>query len=85
MKDFDQIKDSIETLNAEQISLHAHAMKGAASFLSAENLRQIAESIEMMGRNSEFENIQNQLDCLREEIENCLSYLGQQEDLLSDT
>ena len=76
-EDLEKIRQSITEADADQLTLSAHALKGAAANLSAEQLRQIAYDLEKMGRSSDLKHAKDTLEKLQDEIDVCLDYIPQ--------
>jgi len=83
-ENLDQISESVRAVDAEQIALLSHALKGAAGNISAEPLREIAAQLEKIGRSGDLKLAENMLQTLRSEVENCLAYLPQAEDFIKE-
>lgn len=71
----DQIMHSTASDDAQQVSMEAHALKGAAGMLAAEALRQVAFEIEQSGKAGEIGQIRQMIDDLEKELRRCLDYI----------
>ena len=75
-QDMDKLTSSVRAADAEQITLLAHALKGAAGNLSAESLREVAAQLEQLGRSGDLEQAEEHCARLHQEVQRCLDYLS---------
>jgi len=58
------IKNSIDTLNFEELKFHAHSLKGVVANFAAPSVQEIAKSLETKGVNSENINLLEDFEIL---------------------
>lgn len=75
LSDLGRIQASLAENDPSGIATAAHALKGAAGMLRADELRRIAADLERIGRSHDLSQARQSVDALREEIRRCLDYL----------
>ena len=76
-RDLASLQQSIAGGDASATAKTAHALKGAAAIVAAEQLSSIAAEIERHGRQEQLSDLSRQLEQLKAETEKCLAYLPQ--------
>ncbi len=68
------LEQSVAAGDAEQTRRVAHGLKGAASYLCAARVRELAGQLEAMGRDADLSKADPVLTALRRELERCLEF-----------
>lgn len=68
-----KIEDSINRKDSESLRKSAHTLKGAVSNFSAQGAYNAAYDLEVIGKNSEFEEADGKLLSLKNEIESVIA------------
>jgi HPt (histidine-containing phosphotransfer) domain-containing protein len=63
----------------------AHALKGAAAMLRADEVRRVAADLERIGRSEDLSQASQSVDALRKEVRQCLDYLPEARALVAET
>lgn len=69
-----QMREALDSGNAESLSGVAHTLKGAAASLSAVHIREIAARIEGAGRQRQLDSVAEQLDQLDQAVEQLTTF-----------
>lgn len=67
--ELEHLEEGLVALDADTVAKRAHALKGAAANLSANSVRDIAATIESMGRRHDLDGADEQLESLKNEIQ----------------
>ena len=70
-----KIEHAIKSNDPEQIRKSAHTLKGSVSNFSAKKAYDAALTLENIGKDKTFENIQNSFNILKTEIDNAIEAL----------
>ncbi len=71
----DRLETGAAQGDARSVAESAHAIKGAASMVSAESLRQVAGELETLGRAADVAAAAKRTPALREEFERCVEFI----------
>jgi Amt family ammonium transporter len=73
--DVEMLQKSVAAADAEQIAHFAHRFKGAAGYIAADSLRELAADLEATARASDLSGAEAMLRAFRGELDQCLEYI----------
>src|SRR5690606_15915122 len=73
--DLQKIEQGLARFDAHDVAAVAHALKGAAGMLSAEQLTDNASKLEQLGQEQNLSEATQLLESLHEQVQRCLAYL----------
>jgi CheY-like chemotaxis protein/HPt (histidine-containing phosphotransfer) domain-containing protein len=76
-RDLQQLTEQIAAADAAAVARVAHALKGAAAMLAADRVASAAAELEQLGRNQQTDSMQQQLEQLKHQLDECIAYLPQ--------
>ena len=75
--DLERLEQSIAAGDAGETQRLAHGLKGAAGYIAADRVRELAAQLEAMGRDAELAGAEACLEQLRDELAQCLASIPQ--------
>ncbi|MCH8342361.1 MAG: response regulator [Planctomycetes bacterium] len=73
--DLERIEQSVGAGDAGQTERLAHGLKGAAGYIAAGRVQELAAELEAMGRDAELSEAETCFNQLRDELSRCLEYI----------
>ncbi|MEM7452715.1 MAG: Hpt domain-containing protein [Planctomycetota bacterium] len=74
VRQFSDIRNAVDQNDLEALARAAHAMKGTASMVSANETSQLAAEIEVAAKGSDLEQARATLESLSQQVELCARY-----------